>query len=145
MKLRMQPPPHCDLEGDVAQAARSGQWPAELRAHLDSCPSCADTALVAEFLAQPPETEAAVPDAGLLWWKAEIRRRLEAQEKASAPIRWAEGAVVTAVLACLAYFLLVPLPLDHWPWIAAVFSVFTLGAAGSWLFLTGERKAGARK
>jgi len=87
----------CIHENEIVRAARTGQWPDDLRSHWAGCAACAEAALVAESLSAAPETEA--PAAGLVWFKAELRRRQEAMDQALKPIRWAERAVAaTGVL-----------------------------------------------
>ena len=137
MRLRMQPLPSCEQENAVVEAARTAEWTPELQAHRASCAVCADAALVAEFLCQEQEQDVKVPDAGLIWWKAEIRRKLELQDQALKPVRWAERAAAVALVAVAGYLVstgtLVPL-------LAAATVVAALGSAGSLLFLAGARK-----
>lgn len=90
MKPAMQ---HCDCEPAVVRAVQTGLWTEDLRDHFASCPVCADAAVIAEALhAEPAE----VPAAGLIWWKAQLRRRLESQERAVRPLVWAERAALAA-------------------------------------------------
>ena len=51
-----------------------------------------------------------LPDPALIWWKAEMRRRLELQRKATRPIRIAEAAGAAMVLVAVIGFLA-----DAWP------------------------------
>jgi hypothetical protein len=49
------------------------------------------------------EVDAAVPTASAVWWRAELRRRLALEERATQPVRIAEGfacalCMVAAVL-----------------------------------------------
>jgi len=86
----------------------------------------------------------ALPDPALIWWKAEMRRRLELQRKATRPIRIAEAAAAVVVLAAVIWFLAEAWPLVSpaarelglsflWYWfglataatLAAVVSLFT--------------------
>ena len=52
-------------------------------------------------------SSAALPDAGAVWWRAELRRRLAAEERAIRPIRLAEQfacgvcVMAAAVLAAM--------------------------------------------
>src|SRR5215472_15943597 len=101
----------CDQEDAVLEAVGSGHWPdAELRAHAAACPICADVALVAEVLEAENEwieIEAPLPPAGLVWWKAQMRAKRDAAERAAAPIRLVErvagifGVVSLVILAIL--------------------------------------------
>jgi len=135
MRLSMQPLPTCDRENAIVEAVRSGEWTPELTTHRETCTVCADAALVAEFLRT--EEEVAVPDAGLLWWKAQIRRKLEVQEQVLKPVRWAERAFAVALVGVAAYLVNTGAML---PVLAAATIVLSLGAAGSLLFLANARK-----
>lgn len=86
---------HCEFEEKIAAAARSGQWSDALRAHAESCGACGETALVSECLrvsAQAATQDARLPDAGLIWRRAEKRANAEAIERAMRPITWARRA-----------------------------------------------------
>lgn len=51
------------------------------------------------------ETAAPVPSAGTIWWRAELRRRLALEQRATRPMRIVEGiacALGTAAAALLA-------------------------------------------
>lgn len=78
----------CDLEPQVLEAANSASWEPSLRRHLDECPSCSDVALVAAFMkeADAEVADAAVPEGELVWWKAQLKARRAAAEKATRPI-----------------------------------------------------------
>jgi hypothetical protein len=94
----------------VLEAATSGGWEPALRRHLDECPACAEVALVAAVMneAEADLTEARLPDAEFVWWKAQVKLRRAAAEKATRPIAVAEkvacaggGLTLVAVLAFL--------------------------------------------
>jgi len=98
MKVPME---HCEFEPQVVRAVRSGLWSEGLRSHFASCPTCADAALIAESLREEAPVE--VPAAGLVWWKSQLRRRLEAQERAVRPLVWAERAVIIGGVAAIGW------------------------------------------
>ena len=111
----------CDRETDVLAAVRAGRWPeacdAELRAHVAGCAACADVVLVAEALRGQEAgdgLEARLPAVGLVWWKAQIRARREAAERAAEPM----NIVAIAACACFACSL-VALAVWQWPRIAS--------------------------
>ncbi|HEX8710578.1 MAG TPA: hypothetical protein VF730_01810 [Terracidiphilus sp.] len=87
----------CPREKEVKELVERGQWPAatspELAAHLRECRSCADLALVTDAL-QHARAEAAGPRnvgaPGLLWWRAQLRRREAAVERIGKPILGAQ-------------------------------------------------------
>jgi hypothetical protein len=78
----------CGREADVLQAAAFDRLDG-LRDHLAVCPACADLAAVARALRADREIashEARLPSAGLVWWRATIRARLDARRVAERPI-----------------------------------------------------------
>ncbi|MBI5084432.1 MAG: hypothetical protein HZB13_07535 [Acidobacteria bacterium] len=91
----------CGREQEIVRAVSNGEWPDELRAHFAGCESCAETALVAgcmQLAAGPSNVQ--VPEAGLVWWRAQLRMRREAVARAERPMVIAEKAAgVAAVLA----------------------------------------------
>ena len=116
--------PNCEREAAVLRAVESNNWTEELRSHADTCEVCSEVTLVAHYLqadAQETMAEAPLPDAGLIWWKAQRQARREAAERATLPIvilervSWGVGALSTAGL--LAWF---------WPQIEAVSGMFRL-------------------
>lgn len=95
----------CEFEADVLAAAVQSRWPervdAELRAHVSTCEICSDVATVAVAMDEasaPLRASAAVPDAGRVWWLAQVRARREAAAAAGRPIT----AVQVAACACAA-------------------------------------------
>lgn len=83
----------CEREIEVVSAIQTGVWQdaPDLRAHAANCPLCRDAAAVA-FAMKEVDTLAGVeshplPDASLVWWKAQLRARREAVERASEPVR----------------------------------------------------------
>jgi len=93
----------CEFEADVLAAVLQSRWPdraeAPLRAHAALCPICRDVALVAAAIdgaREESRARVAVPDAGRVWWVAQMRARREAAREAGRPIT----AVQVAALAC---------------------------------------------
>jgi hypothetical protein len=83
----------CPHEKEITALLALGHWPqastAELREHLVGCRSCADMVLVTRTFqaARADAAAAAVPaSAGLLWWRAQLRRRNDAVERIGKPI-----------------------------------------------------------
>ena len=96
----------CQHEKEIAVLLTSGQWPhaapAELRAHAATCRSCAELALVpSAFRAARTTAVAAAPlvSPGVLWWRAQLRRRNAAIERVTRPIL---GAQIFAFVVCIA-------------------------------------------
>ncbi len=92
----------CPMEAEVLAAVVECAWPhrcsAELVEHARHCEVCADVALVASAVRteRQQEMQMPVPDAGRVWWKAQLRARREAIEAAGRPIT----AVQVLTLAC---------------------------------------------
>ena len=96
--------PSCAHEDDVLQLVSIGQWPerasAALVAHAASCPVCADLAIAASAMIELRDDEAAavpVPDASLVWYRAQMRARADAARQATRPVFVAQ----VAAAACL--------------------------------------------
>ena len=99
----------CSREKDVRELVLRGQWPQaageELREHAAGCRTCSDLALVmqtfsaakAEISAQDPVLPH-LPSAGVLWWRAQLRKRKAAMEKIDRPIVGAQIFAFASVL-----------------------------------------------
>ena len=95
----------CSYEADIVQALRNGHWPEactrELRAHVAACTGCRDLVLVGEAFQQAKEEAAReIPSGspGLLWWRAQLRRRNAAAQKITRPITIAQTFALTLTL-----------------------------------------------
>ncbi len=95
----------CSREAEVRALLRNGHWPhacpAELRAHAASCTTCGNQVLITQafradraFLAHTVQ----LPPPGVLWWRAQLRRRNAAVERISKPIF---GAQIFAIAIAL--------------------------------------------
>jgi hypothetical protein len=101
--------PQCEKEARVIKSVRTGFWDGELRRHLANCLACSEAALAACVLNEMravDEAEARIPDAGLMWWKAQLRVKRAAGEKATQPINLVEWlaygwAIICAVGVCV--------------------------------------------
>ncbi len=83
----------CQFEAEVLGAVVEGRWPegveSGLRTHAATCPTCSETAAVAGAIGAAREEarrNASVPDAGRVWWRAQLRMRREAARAAGRPI-----------------------------------------------------------
>ena len=104
----MKEPMRCENEQAVLEAVQSGDWgtPAaqSLRAHAAGCAVCAEVLLVAQYFARERDAAAGephVPAAGLIWWKAQLRARREAPERATRPIAIAQAVTFTWIVLSL--------------------------------------------
>ncbi len=119
---------HCEKEQAILAAAQSGRWEDELHAHAAACPVCADVVLVAQFmqnLVEEAGAEAALPDAGRIWWKAQLLAKQAAVERATLPI-----AIVEKIAYACAALALAGGVVWTWPlmsnWLAQVRTAWTL-------------------
>jgi hypothetical protein len=103
----------CPEHDEILRAAAEGRdFPAALRAHLASCPSCREQAAAAAFvrgLADVTEIRHHLPDPAVVWWKAQLARRWQAERAAAAPIERMRGIELAAGVMSLAAFLV-------WQW-----------------------------
>lgn len=81
----------CSREEQTSAAIASGTMDPELVSHAQRCPVCADILLAGEFLRKnaplADHERAAVPEAGLIWRKAQNRANQHALRLALRPIR----------------------------------------------------------
>jgi anti-sigma factor RsiW len=110
----------CSRLDDVRNALTQGHWPqacaAELRAHVDVCARCAQEVLLTTHFQQArvATIAAAQPTApSLVWWRAQVRRRNSALERASRPIAAAQIFALAIAVATL-----VGIVAAHWHSIA---------------------------
>ena len=93
----------CEREQQVIEATRNGLWASSLRAHLRDCALCAQTELIAASLqedAAKAERMLDLPPAGMIWRRAQTRRRERALQRATRRpflIAGALGAVYSVV------------------------------------------------
>ena len=73
----------CPCESEVLGLVSMGQWPARadaaLRAHVDDCDVCGDLAAAAAAILElrdAPEHPVSVPDASVVWYRAQIHARI---------------------------------------------------------------------
>jgi hypothetical protein len=99
----------CAFEKEVSLALREGRWPtacdAALHDHIVGCSSCSDLVLVTDTLQHSRayiSQAALLPPPGVLYWRAQIRRRNGAVERMSRPIVFAEVATLAAALFAFA-------------------------------------------
>jgi hypothetical protein len=98
----------CPREAEVKALVERGQWPQacapELRAHVSNCRQCSELSLVSVAFQRARNQAmgaAKLGSPGLLWWRAQLRRRNAAVERISRPILSAQifALVVNLVVA----------------------------------------------
>lgn len=114
--------PECAHERDVLELVLAERWPdrcdADTLAHVSECAVCADVVSVALAMQEDqtlqPMTAASLPDATLVWWRAQLRAHEEAGRKAARPIAMVQGVGIgIAGVAALS------LGRTFWPWISS--------------------------
>jgi hypothetical protein len=101
----------CSRAPEVRELLARGHWPLacppDLRAHLDACRSCSELLLVTRAFQQShaaTSAQAQLPPPGLLWWRAQLRRRNAAVERVGRPILGAYVfALATLVFVAVAF------------------------------------------
>ncbi len=104
--MTMSSPQACPHERDVLDLVAVGQWPARadaaLQAHVAHCACCGEVAAVASAVRDWADAAPApkVPDAAVVWYRAQVRAREEAARRASRPVLVGQlFALATVVLA----------------------------------------------
>ncbi len=99
----------CPHEKELRQSIANGQWPdacaPELRAHVNTCRTCGDLALVSQVFRQARvQSLAASPTVSpaLLLWRAQLRRRNAALERIGRPLLGAQIFAFAAALIAVA-------------------------------------------
>ncbi|MGD0497757.1 MAG: hypothetical protein ABSC23_04900 [Bryobacteraceae bacterium] len=93
----------CEFESEALAAALQSRWPervdAGLRAHVAGCRICSDVVAIAGAIDEAREetrASAVLPDAGRVWFVAQMHARREAAKAAGRPIT----AIQVISLAC---------------------------------------------
>ena len=102
----------CGREKEVAEMLGRGSWPdaasGELRAHVNGCRGCRDLVLVKQaFRAERTAAAGAarLEPPGVLWWRAQLRRRNAALARIGRPILGAQIFSVAVTLAAAIFYL----------------------------------------
>jgi hypothetical protein len=87
----------CEYEPEIKQLLQPGHWPQscspELRAHAETCRVCGDLVLITQAFRGARATSASaaqLPPPGVLWWRAQLRRRNAAVERIQRPLLGAQ-------------------------------------------------------
>ena len=102
-------PWECAREQDVLDALASRRWPdrdPEIAAHIAGCSVCTDLVQVAAAFRDGHEASwsetAVLPSAEVIWWRAQVRARTDAQRLAARPITIVQGlGAATAIAAAV--------------------------------------------
>jgi len=101
----------CTRENEVKEILQRGHWPqacpAELRTHVSVCRACGDLVLVSEAFCKArgqAAGSARLGSPGVLWWRAQLRRRNAAVERIGKPLLGAQIFALCVTLALTAGF-----------------------------------------
>jgi hypothetical protein len=99
----------CPREKEVMEQVQRGQWPnvcaEDLRRHVNGCRTCSELVLVMQAFrsARAASVGSAHPSsAGVLWWRAQLRRRNAAVEQIGRPILGAQIFALAVTIAIAA-------------------------------------------
>ena len=105
----------CPRESAVARAAHSAEWNPALDMHVRECRACREVRDAAQWMqalaATPPAQSVRLPDARMVWLRAQITARDAAAERAQKIAQWVE--IASAMAVCIAAALWVA-----WNWAA---------------------------
>lgn len=102
----------CRREPELVRSLAAGHWPdgctQDLRTHVAACTACAQRVLLARAFRRERAMALAQPrleSPGVLWWRAQLRRRNAALERLSRPLLGAQVfSVAVALIAAAAFF-----------------------------------------
>lgn len=105
----------CARESELLAALAGARWPDAcgnaLRAHVHGCRSCTELVILSSALLDDHRAlvqEASVPSSAIVWWRAQMRSRREAEERAAQPITVIQGLAAACaaglLLAAAGYF-----------------------------------------
>jgi hypothetical protein len=103
----------CSREKEISDLLKTGHWPRacapELHAHVQSCLQCREVIAVTQAFQQARDESAraaCLQAPGVLWWRAQLRRRHAALERIARPITAAQiFALSITVLAAMVFVL----------------------------------------
>ena len=132
----------CDRQSGMLEAASAGRdtEPAVAN-HLASCASCREAVTAVRWMrqmAEEPVPGHPLPNPDVIWWKAQLLRRWEAERRATAPIERMHSAELVAGLVSLVVFVV-------WQWsgLMRAFSRVSLSSLGAWTAQASNSTTGA--
>lgn len=120
----------CTRRDELIAVVRAGQWPQgcapELREHVAACARCAEEARILSAFATAHDSAmqlAPLQSPGLLWWKAQLRRRHDAMERLERPGLAIPTATIAASIVLLLAVLATAWKHVQWSQLAAQLAV----------------------
>lgn len=116
----------CAFEPVVLQTPPATEPNTEVRAHLAGCPRCRQAMAARDWMQRMADTTGefrALPDVGLLWWRAQLVRRWSREREATAPVEAMERVELVVGLVALVALVVWQGP-RLWAWLT--------GATMSW-------------
>jgi predicted anti-sigma-YlaC factor YlaD len=129
----------CHREDELLEALGRGFIGSELTQHVETCSACRELRTVAGALLEDRATamrEAAVPSAGSMWWRMQLRAQQDAQSRARRSLLIGQAATLLIALALIASLFGADIALEVRQIIASVrVSTPLLIAVATWLIL----------
>jgi hypothetical protein len=97
----------CEREDELLDALARGFVGAELESHAASCTSCLELRTVAGAVLEDRShaiAEAAIPNAGTMWWRMQVRHRQEVQSAARRSLLIGQAATIVIAFALIYAF-----------------------------------------
>jgi|SRR5579863_6076783 len=119
---------YCEHEERVVAAVRGGFFDTEILGHAHDCPVCSEVLRITELFREESKLAghelSTLPDAGLIWQKAQAAARQKAIAEATLPIRLVRTcaygvAILSAPWLVFESFRLWPGWVNSWPRLAA--------------------------
>lgn len=111
----------CTRERELAALLENGHWPhacpADLAQHVAACSVCRSLVAVTQAFHRERVAASAEPrleSPGVLWWRAQLRRRNAAMERLSRPLLGAQIFAVFVVLVAAGAFLVTQVRQGAW-------------------------------
>jgi len=109
---------YCDREFQVATAIRTTNYDPEIMEHTHACPICSEVLLVTNIFGAEMQLAnhefASLPDAGLMWQKAQAKVHEDATVKATRPIQLARMCAVVVGIFSALWLIFELRQLPHW-------------------------------
>lgn len=99
---------YCEREALVASALNAGAFDGDdsLVTHAAGCPVCSEVVLITRFLkTETPDVAPQLPDAGILWWRAQLDVKRNAVARATRAVRIVRSLAYITAAGAMAWIL----------------------------------------